>query len=125
MRVLKGKVIKGENIGKKQGYPTANLSRRVLIGKNLSPGVYIACATMGRRDYQALVIIGVPSKKDPQQGKVEVFFLDFKGNLYGKYIFVKIFKKIRPLKFYQDHEKLLNRIRRDITVANYFFKSDK
>ncbi|MDP2685551.1 MAG: riboflavin kinase, partial [bacterium] len=42
MEVIKGKVIHGENIGQKQGYPTANLSRRVLVNKKISKGVYIA-----------------------------------------------------------------------------------
>ncbi|MDP2684488.1 MAG: riboflavin kinase [bacterium] len=125
MESLKGNVIHGENIGQKQGYPTANLSRRVLVNKKISKGVYIAETIYNNKKYKSIFIIGVPGEKKQKAGKVEIFFLNFKGNLYGKKITIRLIKKIRPLVYSKDHSKLLDRIKKDIIVAKNYFKSDK
>jgi len=125
MEILKGKVIKGENIGEKQGYPTANLSRRVLNNKNITNGVYIAATIYNNRKYKTILIIGVPGIKKQKKGKVEILFLNFKKNIYGKNILAQPLTKIRPLKFYSDHNKLIARIEKDIAITKNYFKADK
>jgi len=122
---IKGKVIRGENIGNKQGYPTANLSGRVLVNKKINKGVYIAETLLNNEKYKSILIIGVPGIKKFKKGKVEIYLLNYRGNLYGKSISVQLIKKIRPLVFYQDHNKLLSQIRKDISIAKDYFRSDK
>ena len=125
MEILRGKVIRGEQIGEKQGYPTANLSRRVLANKKISNGVYVAETKIGNKIYKSLLVVGVPGIKKQKVGKVEVYFLKFKGNLYGQQIEVKPLKKIRPLFEYDEHIKLIARIKMDIRMAENYFKSSK
>lgn len=123
MQIIKGKVIRGEKIGEKQGYPTANLSSRVLDKKRLTKGVYFVKAEVGKRQFQALLIVGVPGFRIQPKGKVEIYFLDFRGRLYGKVVRVVIYKRLRRLVFYKDRGKLLVRIRKDIKLARQYFKN--
>jgi len=122
MAYIIGKVIKGESIGKKQGYPTANLSRQVLVGKKLTRGVYIAKAKIAAKWYKALVVIGVLGVKVQKKGKVEVYLLDYQGNLYGKTIIAKVHKKLRGIKKYKNQKVLLRQIHRDVQRAREYFK---
>ncbi|MCH7492700.1 riboflavin kinase [Patescibacteria group bacterium] len=122
MQFIRGKVIKGEQIGKQLGFPTANLSRRVLIGKRLGHGVYTALVRFNHNKKLALVIIGVPGIKKQPQGKVEVYILNFRGNLYGKFLLIEVYKKLRPIKKYTDAKSLDIQIRKDIQQARNFFK---
>lgn len=121
MQIIRGKVIKGEQIGEKLGFPTANLSRRVLVGKRLGNGVYTALVKFNHKKKWALVIIGVPGIKKQPQGKVEVYILNFKGNLYGKFLLIEVYKKLRPIKKYIDAKSLNMQIRKDIQQARKSF----
>jgi len=125
MRVIKGKVIHGENIGEKQGYPTANLSRRVLIKKNITNGVYISETNLLNKKYASILVVGVPGVRKFKKGKVEIFLLYKRINLYGKEIVVRVLKKIRPLVIYRDNIKLLARIKKDTKIAKNYFRSAK
>lgn len=122
MAYIIGKVVKGEGIGEKQGYPTANLSRQVLVGKKLTRGVYIAKAKIEAKWYKALVVIGVPGVKIQKKGKVEVYLLDYRGNLYGETVMAKVHKKLRKIKKYKNQKDLLKQIHRDVQRARKYFK---
>ncbi len=117
MQTISGKVIHGDRLGKKQGYPTANFSRRVLVGKKISNGVYSATTTIRSKQHRALVIIGTPSITRRTKGKVETYIIGFHGNLYNKKITVAILKKIRALKKFDSIALLQKQIQRDITAA--------
>jgi len=121
MEFVKGRVIRGENIGEKQGYPTANLSPKLLRGKKISKGVYFAIAEVNNKIYPALVIIGVPGFKIQKKGKFEIYFLGLKSNIYRKEVKLKILKKLRNLVITDDRNKIISRIRKDIKEARNFF----
>jgi len=122
MKILTGKVIHGENIGEKQGYPTANLSPRVLINKKLDKGVYISKTTVGNKKCPSLLIIGVPGVKIQKEGKVEVYILNSRDRIYSRKIKVEIVKKLRPLVFYKNRRRLLAQIKKDEKTTKQYFK---
>ncbi len=123
MEILIGKVISGENIGSKHGYPTANLSRRLLAKHALSEGVHLARAFADRKVYTALVVVGVPGVRLQKKGKLEVHLVGYHGNLYGKVLRVFVYRKLRKLIFLPDQRQLLQQIRRDISAAKKYFSS--
>lgn len=125
MEVIKGKIIHGESMGKKQGYPTANLSSEVLKDNNISKGVYIANILLENKKYYGILVIGVPGIKIQKDGKVEVYLLDYRGDLYGKEIRIKPINKIRSLVTFKDNKDLLKRIKEDINIATDYFDSVK
>lgn len=122
MAYIIGKVVKGEGIGERQGYPTANLSSQVLVGKRLPRGVYVARAKLAAKWHKALMVIGVPGVRVQKKGKVEVYLLDYQGRLYGRKIVVKVLKRLRKIKKYGHHKDLIKQIRKDIQQARHYLK---
>lgn len=119
---ISGKVIRGENIGEKQGYPTANLSPSVLRNKKIGSGVYIAKTKLKNKWYRSILIIGVPGVKIQKKGKVESYLLDYNQQIYGCQLVIEVVKKIRPIKKYKNIPALITRIKKDISVVRDYFK---
>ena len=93
---LAGKVVRGDQLGQKLGFPTANLDAAGLV---LPPnGVYAAhvnCRTKNR--IRAVLNIGHrPTLQNPTpQLRVEAHLLDFNGDLYGQELEIEIGEKLR------------------------------
>jgi riboflavin kinase/FMN adenylyltransferase len=95
---LRGVVIEGERMGRKLGFPTANLDVSGLLTP--PPGVYAAEAHIAEKCYRAAVNIGhrpTIHSADPQL-HVEAHLLDFDGNLYGQALELVFLKKLRDEK---------------------------
>ena len=91
MEFFWGKVRHHNQRGRKLGFPTANINLR----KNISEGIYISHAKLGNSIYQALTFIGQAKTFNEKRFHAETYILDFKQNMYGKWISVKLLKKIR------------------------------
>lgn len=115
--IVKGRVIRGEGIGKTTGYPTANLNRRYFKSHPVPKGVYAAIATVGNNRYQSLVIIGIPFVRGRRDFKIEVHLLNFKGSLRNRLLEAEIVKKLRPIKVYREKKDLLLQIKNDVKQA--------
>jgi riboflavin kinase/FMN adenylyltransferase len=115
-----GRVIKGEGRGKSLGFPTANLN---IEHEALPPcGVYLAKTHLKEEIYPSLLYIGKrPTFSKKSDYNVEVYLLDFKDNLYGKYLEVEIIKKIRPEKKFDKISSLVSAIEKDVRFARQFF----
>lgn len=111
--ILEGEVIYGTQVAGKMGYPTANLIYPENIVK-LPYGVYSA-----RVDNKAAILNwGIkPTFNSEQKPILEVHILNFKGNLYGKNIRIKVLKKIRNEKKFTGIEELKAQIEKDIKNA--------
>ena len=108
--MFNGIVIKGDGLGKKFGYPTANLDAdKKTVG--LKPGVYAAYAFLRKKKYPAALIL-----KD-KPWKVEVHLLNYKGgNFYGALLKVKPAQKVGKIKQIDSEEKLKDKIARDLKL---------
>ncbi len=92
-----GKVIKGNQLGKAIGYPTANIKPddpHKLIPNN---GVYAVEVNLEGLTYKGMMSIGSnPTvNDDPEKRSLEVNILDFEGDIYGKTITVIFRKRLR------------------------------
>ncbi len=110
-----GTVIHGENLGKKIGFPTANLNPH---HESIPPrGVYAVRAVLDAKHYRGVVNIGirptVKIKKNPKIA-IEVHLIDFSGNLYGKDIELLFVKKLRDEKLFPSVKTLAKQIQKDI-----------
>lgn len=120
---LYGKVIRGRGVGKRLGYPTANIEPyHEAIPPGGVYGVQVRVRKKGSsREYWGLLNIG----RRPTLGRkgslsIEVHLLDFEGNLYGRKIEVLFLKRIRPEKKFPDENALIERIRRDERVVRNY-----
>ncbi|MBD3311462.1 MAG: hypothetical protein GF349_03130 [Candidatus Magasanikbacteria bacterium] len=114
--MFSGIVIRGDEIGKKIGYPTANLDtpkRKI----DLESGVYAVWVGLRRKKYQgALAIQSSP-------WKVEVHLIDYKGgDFYGTYIEVEPIQKVSEMCRYNSQYELKEKIERDLEMIRGIFE---
>ncbi len=115
-----GKVIRGLGLGKKLGYPTANLS--VEKEKLLPEGIFVSKVKIGKKKYRSMTYIGKRPTLGLSAKTVEVYILGFEGRLYGKKISVELLSKIRNDKKFPSVKKLAQRIRNDLKITQRYFK---
>ena len=108
---------RGDQVGHKLGFPTANLE---VAGLVLPPtGVYTANTIAQGRTYRSVLNIGTrPTlhSSDPSL-HVEVHLLDFNGDLYGQELEVVFGRKVRDEKKFPSVGELKAQIARDIETA--------
>jgi riboflavin kinase/FMN adenylyltransferase len=119
--VLAGTVMRGDALGTKIGFPTANLDVR---GRMVPPhGVYAVHAYVDGRKHRAVVNIGV--RPTVQSGalelRVEAHLLDFSGNLYDSEIALTFVGKLRDEQKFGSIDELRGQIGRDIAAATARF----
>jgi riboflavin kinase/FMN adenylyltransferase len=118
---LAGTVIRGDGIGKKFGYPTANLDTPGLV---LPPnGVYAGHARLGDQSHRAVLNIGVrPTLEEPKpRRRVEVHLLGFKGEIYDQELEVTFTGKLRDERKFESVDALRAQIGRDVETARELF----
>lgn len=119
---LCGKVIRGDQLGGKLGFPTANIDAR---GLALPPaGVYAAHAYEGGRTHRAVLNIGhrptIPNAAP--ELRVEAHLLDFKGDLYDLELELTFVEKLRDEQKFPSLDALKSQIAADIQRAVRLFE---
>ena len=92
---LRGKVIKGEGLGRKLNAPTANLS--LLNTNKLIPkdGIYAVWATFSDKKYKSVLYIGNKPTFLGKQHSIELNVFNFSGDLYDQVIEIEFIDRIR------------------------------
>ncbi len=118
---IAGKVIHGDQLGHKLGFPTANLDT---TGMLLPPsGVYAAQARVGSKTHRSVLNIGIrPTIQSPTPSpRVEVHLLDFAGELYGQEMEITFADKLRDEQKFPSVEALREQIQQDVAAARAAF----
>ena len=118
---LAGPVVKGDQLGTRIGFPTANLE---VNGRVLPPhGVYAVHVHAGSRIHRGVINIGVrPTVATGQlQVRVEAHLLDFSGDLYGQDLEITFVEKLREEQKFPTVEALKEQILRDVADARRRF----
>ncbi len=110
---LEGKVVHGNAVGRKLGFPTANLEP--LPGMALpANGVYAARALVGDLTYPAMVNIGNrPTLNDNREPTIEAHLLDADLNLYDKNITLEFIVRLRDEQKFPSLDALQAQLARD------------
>lgn len=118
---ISGRVIEGDKLGHRLGFPTANLD---VTGLALPPkGVYSAHAIVGGNTHRAVLNIGTrPTLGNANPPvRVEVHLLEFDGNLYGEEMEIIFCEKFRDEKKFPSVDELKAQIARDVERAKSLF----
>ncbi len=110
-----GKVIKGRQVGRSLGFPTANI---IYFGKQVPlSGVYQVVIKIGNKLYNGIANIGNRPTFDNEIRKIlEVHVFEFNQDLYGRYIEVNFINKIREEKKFDGIESLKSQIECDVAM---------
>ncbi len=109
---IEGAVRTGRGIGRKLGYPTANLHP----GDYVIPahGVYAARAYLGGESYVAAVNIGIAPTIRHEDTVIEAFLLDFSRNIEGQSIELEFHVHLRPERKFATTDALIDQIAKDV-----------
>ena len=119
--VLAGPIVRGDQLGRQLGFPTANLDVSGLV---LPPGgVYAIHAAVGRSHYRGVLNIGHrPTLRNPlPQLRVEAHLLDFDGDLYGREMELTFVGRLRAERKFPSLEALRAQIAEDVAAARRLF----
>lgn len=112
---INGTVVHGEALGRKLGFPTANIlldEPMQLLPEN---GVYEAVANVKGKECKGVVNIGVkPTVSNEGKRTVELFVVDFSDNLYGENIGLSFVRRIREERRFSSLEELKIQIKKDV-----------
>ncbi|WP_343183191.1 bifunctional riboflavin kinase/FAD synthetase [Buchnera aphidicola (Neophyllaphis podocarpi)] len=120
---LSGKVIYGNKIGRKIGFPTANIEFK----QNIFPieGVFIVkVKILNNLKINGVANIGRKPTFKNKNYTLEVHFINKTYDVYGKYIQVIFYQKIRSEKMFDSIKNLKKQISKDIEIAKLYFSKN-
>lgn len=110
--LFRGIVINGNKIGRRIGFPTANI--RVDAAEPVQNGVYAARVEVDGRWYDAMVNVGLkPTVGGTDTRTLEANLFGFEGDLYDREIAVRLGEFIRPERRFDSIEALRRQIETD------------
>jgi riboflavin kinase/FMN adenylyltransferase len=115
--LLSGKIIKGKQLGRTIGFPTANIKieeNYKLIPKN---GVYIVKSIIQEKTVFGIMNIGLNPTVNGEDLSIEVHFLDFDIAIYNTEITVLVINRIRDEQKFSSIDLLKAQIQKDKNYA--------
>lgn len=111
---INGQVIKGDQIGRTIGFPTANLIYPPEL-IDLPFGAYSVNVKISGEIFKGVTNFGIrPTVSDKKRTSLETHILNFHNDIYGKNIEVEFLKMIRTEKKFSSIDALKNQIQNDI-----------
>lgn len=118
MYSLEGVVVRGRQVGRTIGFPTANL--QPVCPEKLVPadGVYAVRVQLENETYGGMLDIGLrPTFDNGNDRSIEVHLLDFLGDLYGRVVRVDFVRRIRANVQFDSPASLVAQLQKDETVV--------
>lgn len=116
---LHGTVVSGKKLGRKLGFPTANIEasdkHKIIPGY----GVYAVKVEFNGTEYNGMLNIGTrPTfNNNADNRSIEVNIFDFDTDIYGKEITLKFIGKIRDEQKFENVEMLVKQLKKDKKTA--------
>ena len=107
---LSGQVVKGQQIGRSIGFPTANI--QVVDKYKLLPrdGAYAVYAEVGAIRYKAILNIGDRPTVDGKKKTIEAHLIDFDGDVYGQELSIHFQEFLREEEKFENLDALKNQL---------------
>lgn len=110
---LSGHIIHGHSRGKRLGFPTANLSLELdyCVPED---GVYAGIACLEEDRYMCAINIGDNPTFGDEVKALEVFLLDFEGQVYGETLQIEFHHRLRNEISFKNENELVSQMKRDV-----------
>jgi len=119
---LTGQVVSGNQLGRKIGFPTANLEigeAHKLIPKD---GAYVVSVLHGNKAYRGMLNIGNRPTLQGVNKTVEVHLIDFSGDLYGEELELHFHQYLREERKFNNLQQLTDQLNSDKQAVLDFFQ---
>ena len=122
---ITGTVVKGKQLGRTIGFPTANL--KIEEDYKLIPlnGVYIVKSYWNGKEVFGMMNIGTNPTVDGKERTIETNFLDFEEDLYDKEMRIYFLQRIRSEEKFESIDALKAEIENDKVITQNFIKNLK
>jgi len=121
---MSGRVIRGRQLGRQLGYPTANV--RLAAEPSPLKGVFAIRARWANGGWHdGVANLGTRPAVGGEGFLVEAHLFDFKGDLYGQKLEVEFMKKLRDETHFEDIDDLVVQMREDERQARYCQSQDE
>ena len=117
-----GDIIRGKQIGKSIGFPTANIN---IAPNKIMPktGVYCVKVDLEDKIYTGMANIGFnPTIDNSKELNLEVHLFDFQKDIYQKKIKISFYKRIRNEEKFSSLEALKSQLEKDKLESIKYFK---
>jgi len=114
MEAFTGTVVRGKQLGRTIGYPTANIEADVPTPEG---GVYAVVAVAEGRRYPAVMNVGAHPTLPEGAPTIEVHLIGFQGDLYGRRLRVEPVRRLRAERRFESIGALRAQLARDCEQA--------
>jgi riboflavin kinase/FMN adenylyltransferase len=115
---ISGVVIKGDQLGRTIGYPTANVHIKESYKLIPADGIYAVRVWLRNKMYGGMLYIGNrPSLSNPSEKRIEVNIFEFSEDIYGETLRIELLDFIRPDAKLPSLEALKQQLAQDQTNA--------
>jgi riboflavin kinase / FMN adenylyltransferase len=113
---LSGEVIKGDQLGRTIGFPTANLKVNYVDKLIPAHGVYFTRIHLQGMIYYGMTNVGVrPTVTNSQELRIETHLLNFDADIYGENLIVEFLNRLRDEKKFESFPDLISQLKQDRT----------
>ncbi len=125
---FEGTVVKGNQLGRKLGYPTANI--QLSCADKLVPGngvyaVKVIFPEHPYNTYEGMMNIGIRPTVDGSRRMIEVNLFDFDQDIYGELLRVEVHTYLRSEQKFNGLDALVEQLGKDKQAAIAYFKLSK
>jgi riboflavin kinase/FMN adenylyltransferase len=122
---IQAPVVHGQGRGRDLGFPTANLQPPGGDKLLPPPGIYAVRACLRTDIRQGLVHLGPRPTFPGSPPSIELYLLDFEGDLYGEPVRVEFMSRLRDVLPFTSATELVEQMREDVRVARAFFAASR
>ena len=123
---LSGTVIKGKQLGRTIGFPTANLELNDSTKLIPANGVYAVKVQLNKEEksYNGMMNIGFrPTVSEAKKQSIEIYLFDFQEDLYDSHLKVSLYKRIRKEEKFVNLASLKSQLSKDEAVIRSYFST--
>lgn len=119
---LSGKVVEGNRIGRKIGFPTANIEIVEKFKLVPADGVYAVKVSLEDRNYQGMLNIGNRPTIGDDKRSIECNIFNFSADIYNSKIKVELIERVRAELKFDNVEQLKQQLEMDQLLVKSFLK---
>ncbi len=123
---LTGTVVKGKQLGRTIGFPTANLELNDSTKLIPANGVYAVKVQLNKEEksYNGMMNIGFrPTVSEAKKQSIEIYLFDFQEDLYDSHLKVSLYKRIRKEEKFVNLASLKSQLSKDEALIRSYFST--